>query len=537
MLSEQCQAIEQFASVIDIHDRAYVAKQLEPFPYKLQKRLLELYGEQPSRPEKNRFLREKTTALLEILPEELIREFDMDEHSLRSVAKMFADKCRTTALRSPGTGSVYGDTSKEREILEPVYQELASYVYGKGLRPPEPQNGKITVYGCIRRMQDQQWWLRKLRKLYTRAQEEVCLNLNLVNRFKGIYASDLTVSHRRQQKLRAERLLSAIEATNELGQSYNLQELSDLNVSNPVNRKNELMTRMRGFENLSEEMGHKGLFVTITCPSKYHAAFSKSGQPNPKWQRTTPYQAQQYLCDLWARIRAELHRRAIQPYGFRVAEPQHDGTPHWHILLFALPEQLAEIEEVIFHYALQEDGDEDGAQENRCDFKRIDPDKGSATGYLAKYVSKNIDGQNLDSGVYGEDPIQAAQRVEAWASCWGIRQFQQIGGVSVTVWRELRRMKQNASKLFPELEEARKAADESKWCRYTQAMGGVFCKRREQRIRPFFEFGYDRDTGDIKTSWFDGTIAYKLKGVIHAGKEFITRIHQWQVQMSRPALL
>lgn len=107
----------------------------------------------------------------------------------------------------------------------------------------------------------------------------------------------------------------------------------------------------------------------------------------------------------------------------------------------------------------------------------------------------------------------------------------------MTVWRELRRMKQNESKLFPELEQARKAADESKWCQYTQAMGGVFCKRREQRIRPFFEFGFDRVTGDIKTSWFDGTIAYKLKGVIYAGKEFITRIHQWQIQMTRPASL
>ena len=52
--------------------------------------------------------------------------------------------------------------------------------------------------------------------------------------------------------------------------------------------------------------------------------------------------------------------------------------------------------------SLEEDGDEKGASENRCDFKLIDPKKGSATGYLAKYVCKNIDGKDLDKGGYGE---------------------------------------------------------------------------------------------------------------------------------------
>jgi len=58
----------------------------------------------------------------------------------------------------------------------------------------------------------------------------------------------------------------------------------------------------------------------------------------------------------------------------------------------------------------------------------IDPTKSNATGYIANYVSNNIDDEGLDKDVYGENPITKAQCVVAWLSCRCIRQFQQIGG-------------------------------------------------------------------------------------------------------------
>jgi hypothetical protein len=373
------------------------------------------------------------------------------------------------------------------------------------------------------------WWNRRLRKILNQAYEQAAIEFNFVQKHKQIYASDLTVKKRKQQKARNENMLSSMNVINDIGQRFSLKDLSDLNVSNPTVRKAELMVRMRGFEELSKSHGHQGIFITLTCPSKYHAAFAKSGQRNPKYESLTPYQGNQYLFNLWKLIRSNWDRKGIKPYGFRVAEPQHDGTPHWHILLFVEPSQIETIKSTISHYALQEDGDEKGALENRCDFKIIDPKKGSATGYIAKYVSKNIDGEGLDKGVYGEDPITAAQRVDAWSSCWCIRQFQQTGGASVSVWRELRRLKQSLG-ADSMLEKARVAADESKWSDFINAMGGVFSKRKDHPLKLAYDANFNKETGECKLGFYDGNIIQTIKGIYYQGQMIVTRFFSWRLE-------
>ncbi|MBF4256086.1 replication endonuclease [Vibrio anguillarum] len=498
---------------VDRDDRAFVEQRLSPFPLEIQHLLLNKYLRQPSKFERNTYLRVTTDNIARKLSIPLSKlELNLSEDDLRAKAKHLAKS--TLALR--------------RQYLD---DELALYpvrlfVQQQGINQTTVSyslNGELSRYG------DHKWWLRKIRKSLRQNIEAVLHHLNQVNKQKSLYCSNPTLIARIRQKDYQRAYLENTIATNELGQSFSLLELSQKGVSDPKIRKGELMMRARGFEELAKELGHEATFLTITCPSKYHRSYSKSGHENPKWEGYTPLDGQQYLNNIWQLIRSKLNRLNIRFYGFRVAEPQHDGTPHWHLLLFVEPSRYDEMVNIMREYALREDGDESGATEHRFTEVKIDPSKGSATGYIAKYISKNIDGSDLEDGVYGEDPRDAAARVDAWASCWGIRQFQQLGGCSVTVWRELRRLKcvEGLSQLAKEIVEA---ADSGNWKVFTKKMGGVFSLRKEQVFKPYYELLVDRGTGVVKTSQYcDSELMRALKGVFTAGREIITRVFQWRI--------
>uniref|UniRef100_UPI0039C29514 replication endonuclease n=1 Tax=Serratia marcescens TaxID=615 RepID=UPI0039C29514 len=274
------------------------------------------------------------------------------------------------------------------------------------------------------------------------------------------------------------------------GERVSLVDKVDGSVANPAVRRAELMNRMRGFEDLAKARDLAGEFYTLTAPSKYHAMQSKTGRRNNKYRGASPRETQRYLCKVWSKVRASWKRAGIRVFGFRVTEPHHDETPHWHLLLFLKPEHIEQARGIFRRYALQVDGDEPGAAEYRFSVTPMDEQFGSATGYIAKYISKNIDGYALDDELdhdTGEPLKDIAKRVNAWASRWRIRQFQQIGGAPVTVYRELRRLRDRDLFLHPEISPAHIAADAGDWAGYTDAQGGPLVERRHIRVR----IGYD----------------------------------------------
>jgi hypothetical protein len=427
---------------------------------------------------------------------------------------------------------------------------LAALCAGGGIEPPEP--ARYADVPAVRRMVAAHWWKGRLRKAHGKARESAAIRLGYVGRGKECYVSSVSTLDRQWQNERNAAALAATIARNvETKQEFTLAELAAKGPGEKSIRRAELMTRINGFERIAIAAGHAGLFLTMTCPSSMHrmtTVGAKAGQSraNGEWDGTLPDRAQAHMSAVWARIRAALARHGVRLYGFRIAEPNHDGTPHWHFLIFhetlwpgdALRLAQPRIEAIVRRYALEIDGDtvpdktplvkayrrmgpcmrvamadalaardvhmamvgkrarenaQTGAKEKRCDFKRMDPAKGTAAGYIAKYVAKNIDGYRLEKDLEGNDSFETSARVEAWASRWRIRQFQQIGGPPVSVWRELRRVASvpgdapayviaahNAVNKVAKFEGRENAS--VAWDHYVNAQGGINCGRN-YRVR------------------------------------------------------
>ncbi|ECL7760311.1 replication endonuclease, partial [Salmonella enterica] len=178
----------------------------------------------------------------------------------------------------------------------------------------------------------------------------------------------------------------------------------DASVSNNERRRAEMLTRVKGLEELaaldrmSQDSDYVELFFTWTAPQQYHA-WLETGRRNRKWNGASPRETQHYFTRTFKNFSTALTRRDIHIFGMHITESHHDGTPHWHGILFVRREQESTLRDVFEMYANAENCSAnrpgkppEQSPQSQIMIKPVDRRTGSPTAYITKHICRNLEG-------------------------------------------------------------------------------------------------------------------------------------------------
>ncbi|WP_268579311.1 replication endonuclease [Escherichia coli] len=436
----------------------------------------------------------------------------LNQYQIQTLATMTAAMFSSTFEKlCDGFGATDGELTMD--VTLKAYQMLARMALHLHAMPPhyealnksDPDTELLP--GAILRLTCAEWWKRKLWLLRCEWREEQLRAACLVSRKTSPYLSQDALSEFRAQREKTRDFLKSFMLENEDGFTIDLETVYYAGVSNPVHRKAEMMATMKGLELLAEARGDRAVFLTVTCPSKYHAT-TENGHPNPKWNGATMRDSSDYLVNtFFAAVRKKLNRDGLRWYGIRTVEPHHDGTVHWHMMVFAHPEEIDTIVSHTRDIAIQEDRHELGDDITpRFKAEYVDGSKGTPTSYIATYIGKNLDSHAVD-GIdpktgkprvdheTGKSMAESVERAIGWARLHRVRQFQFFGIPSRQVWRELRRLASQMAR-NPEgpqrlkddaMDAVLAAADAGCFASYIEKQGGVLVPRKDYLIRTAYD--------------------------------------------------
>jgi len=478
-------------------DKEFIAKNLAQVPYNLRISV---------RNEFNRILGSKSCGL------------QLAKHFLKGCA----DFCRKLPVNvTISINQIYKYTNdivriciyyKKNNSDKSLLKKLERIVKDLGL---VPRQGK-SIIGDINRYCNNKWWIRKLKSLYMQSYERVAQYLRLVNDKIDIYLTTHNFKILRENRKRNECFLSSLVAINDTGEVINFNKVVDSSLANPKNRKAEIITRLKGFEQYAEKYNFTADFITITSPSRFHSVY-KSGYKNINYDYSSTLDARDYFNKLWAKSRSKLNRLGIERFGFWVIEPHHDGTPHWHFIIFTKKGQRGLLIECLKDYSLEESPDEAGAKTHRFNVKPINKKLGSASGYLVKHICKKV---NLSGKSTKLSIEECTSRIYEWGVLWNFHQFEQFGGPPVGVWREARRIALSADINTSSIWKSIKDGD---WLAFFEFLGGTNICRKDFKVVIHKEH-------DCSLNDFGEEKGLVVKGVVIEDEIFISRNHQWSIK-------
>ena len=351
--------------------------------------------------------------------------------------------------------------------------DLRAHCEAWGVGPPVKSGSGPSA---VARMCCRLWWSRRLRRESRKVREYDLLGRGLVRRYCSLEARREYVRGQEDAKRWAE---SSKLMRWDSGESWTMAQLIASSTADPDVRAAELITRVKGCAEYAESRGLVGVLVTLTAPGSMHSI------AGDRWDGSGPVDVQARLAGNWARFRAMVWRSwpaADRPFGVRVVEPHRDGCPHWHLVLFLSADRVDDLRAGLTRYFLGPGPHRAADLAHRV---KVDPVTGGADGavaYVIKYVIKHtgsVGGPDVRA-LAGDAEVPTVRTadtmaVKAWASIWGIRTWQAVGGPPVTVWRALRRVEGLGSDGYVvpvgPLGAAIIAADCGDWSEYMRVQG------------------------------------------------------------------
>lgn len=437
------------------------------------------------------------------------------------------------------------------ELLGVLYSMAAGIAEHFKADPPEwsrftgkkltPEQLKI----AISRMISVRFWSRHFRTFTRRWREHLYITVGDVRRQRSVICSPQWVQHWMASRKRGREIMAETNIEDEeTGETLPLLAAVDASVSNNERRRAEMLTRVKGLEELaaldrmSQDSDYVALFFTWTAPQQYHA-WLETGRRNRKWNGASPRETQHYFTRTFKNFSTALTRRDIHIFGMHITESHHDGTPHWHGILFVRREQESTLRDVFEMYANAENCSANRAgkppeqsPQSQIMIKPVDRRTGSPTAYITKHICRNLEGcapGGRDKET-GSPWTELARHSAAWASLWGIKQFQFTGGPPVSVWRELRKLsdQKQADSVNPVFGELHRAAGAGDWAEYTRLQGGLPTARKNLTMRTWYQAASEPDEC--------GQYTAIIKGVYLPGTNkapVVTRTRKWKVKAPR----
>lgn len=397
---------------------------------------------------------------------------------------------------------------KQNKCESSLLIQIEKLISSLGLVPRKGKStkGNINRYCCIK------WWIRKLKTLYMQSKERIAHYLGMVNDRLDKYLTTENFKEIRENRLRNKAYFNSLVATDDSGTSIDFSSVQSSSLSNPKNRRAEIITRLKGSEKYAEKYGYIADLITFTCPSRFHSS-TVSNFRNKRYDNSSVIEAKDYLNLQWKRLRSRLSKLKIDYYGFRVVEPHHDGTPHWHMVVFTKSAQHKMLNNCLTNYIVGSDP----SKEALLNISISDKKKGSVCGYLIKNISHEIDFSGKQNSAEASD--EKLLRIYSWGSLWKLHQFEPFGGPKVSMWREARRIA-----LTTQVDDSPiwKIVKEGDWLSFVEFINQPKPDGSKNKISLYKEF-------DSSLNDFDEERGILVKGLIVEGKTFISR-NNWKIK-------